>query len=124
MMTALEGRGCVYFYSEGECFLFNQEIKPFKAGAFYCAITSRAAILPIVTVLKKPGRRIRAEVHILPAVEPPEATGHRPTDLHNAILLSTSIRADMQRVIDSCGGDKSLYRGPMPRIKGVNDKER
>jgi hypothetical protein len=30
----------------------------------------------------------------------------------------------MQAAIDAEGGDKTLYQGPMPRIKGVNDKPR
>jgi hypothetical protein len=30
----------------------------------------------------------------------------------------------MQAIIDRERGDKGLYRGPMPRIKGVNDGKR
>ncbi|HWR11840.1 MAG TPA: lysophospholipid acyltransferase family protein [Rectinemataceae bacterium] len=124
MRLALEKRGRVYFYAEGECFLLNQEIKPLKAGAFYYAIKNNALIVPVVTVLKRPKRRVRPAVHFLPALEPPAAAGHATTDLHNAIVLSKRVRADMQRAIDSGGGDKSLYLGPMPRIRGVNDRER
>jgi 1-acyl-sn-glycerol-3-phosphate acyltransferase len=124
MERALAIRGRIYFYAEGECFLLNQEIKPFKAGAFYYAIRNGALIVPVVTVLKRPKRRVRPAVHILPALEAPAPTGHAATDLHNAIVLSKRVRADMQALIDAEGGDKSLYRGPMPRIRGVNDRER
>ncbi|MFA5852192.1 MAG: 1-acyl-sn-glycerol-3-phosphate acyltransferase, partial [Spirochaetales bacterium] len=151
--AALDGRGRVHFYPEGECFLLNQDIKPFKAGAFYYAIRHGAAVVPIVTLLKRrasrttggaegpasaatlsrpaqgsPARRrpgrVRAEILILPARKPPAATGRASADLHAAILFASQTRAAMQAAIDSGGGDKSLYLGPMPRIKGVNDRQR
>lgn len=121
MGAALKAKGSVFFYSEGECFLRCQEIKPFKAGAFYYAIKEGALIVPIVSVLKAPAGRLNVEAHILPAIEPPPAAGRRSTDLHNAMALAKRIHTEMQGVIDAHGGDKSLYRGPMPRIKGVND---
>lgn len=149
--AALDGRGRVHFYPEGECFLLNQDIKPFKAGAFYYAIRSGAIIVPIVTVLRRVGARrstarggaggpagaasrrrpghprpgrVRAEILILPALEPPAASGRASADLHAAIILARQTQASMQAAIDSSGGDKSLYLGPMPRIKGVNDRQR
>jgi 1-acyl-sn-glycerol-3-phosphate acyltransferase len=131
MKTALETRGLVHFYPEGECFLFNQELKEFKAGAFYYAIKHQAAIVPLVTVLK-PGSLVRGgalggarvELQILPAITPPEASGRAARDLHEALALARSVRGSIQACIDEAGGDKSLYRGPMPRIRGVNDRER
>ena len=68
--------------------------------------------------------RILASTHILPAVAPPPSSGRAATDLHNAIIFSRTVRALMQACIEAEGGDKSLYRGPMPRIRGVNDRER
>jgi 1-acyl-sn-glycerol-3-phosphate acyltransferase len=124
--AALKAKGSVFFYSEGECFLRCQEIKPFKAGAFYYAIKEGALIVPIVSVLKGPPAdatgRLSVEVQILPAMEPPAAAGRRSTDLHNAMVLAKRVHAEMQAMIDARGGDRSLYRGPMPRIKGVNDR--
>ena len=146
--TALNGRRRIHFYPEGECFLYNQEIQRFKAGAFYYAIRFGVPIIPIITVLTRRGARghtrgrgrelgreqdlgsgqglgrVRAEIHILPALVPPAASGRQAADLHAAILLSRPVRALMQARIDAAGGDRSLYRGPMPRIKGVNDRER
>ncbi|MDP2790420.1 MAG: lysophospholipid acyltransferase family protein [Rectinemataceae bacterium] len=128
MAIALRPWGSVFFYAEGECFLRNQEIKPFKLGAFYYAIKEGALIVPIVSVLKAakgrliaPTSRVSVDAHILPAIEAPPAAGRRSADLHNAAILAASVRATMQAHIDAQGGDKSLYRGPMPRIKGVND---
>ena len=134
--AALAGRGRIHFYPEGECFLLNQEIKPFKAGAFYYAIRCGAIIIPIVTVLSRGGAagasgaaarhpgRVRAEILILPALEAPAASGRASADLHASIALARQTRAVMQAAIDTGGGDKSLYLGPMPRIKGVNDSSR
>ena len=73
---------------------------------------------------RSPAPRILASAHILPPVVPPEPSGHVPTDLHNAILFSRTVRALMQACVEAQGGDKTLYRGPMPRIKGVNDREK
>jgi len=128
MGQALKSRGRIHFYPEGECFLLNQEIQDFKAGAFYYAIRSQACVVPMVTVLRRRPflgrRRIKAEVHILDAQTPPAASGRAIADLHAAIAFASRVRCLMQDAIDSAGGDKSLYRGPMPRIKGVNDKNR
>jgi 1-acyl-sn-glycerol-3-phosphate acyltransferase len=134
METALKGQGGVYFYAEGECFLYNQEIRPFKAGAFYYAIRQGVPIVPVVSVLKRPGssgsplrrvdKRLGITVHVLPAMYPPPAAGRRSADLHNALVLARQARDAMQAVIDREGGDRSLYRGPMPRIRGVNDRQR
>ncbi len=136
MAKALRPRGSVFFYAEGECFLRNQDIKPFKLGAFYYAIREGALIVPIVSVLKAaqgssiakgriaPASGVSVEAHILPSIEAPGSAGRRSADLHNAVILANSVRAAMQAHIDTRGGDKSLYRGPMPRIKGVNDRER
>ncbi len=128
MTQALKTRGKLHFYPEGECFLLNQEIRNFKAGAFYAAIRHGVPIQPLVTVIKRRrllGRQgIKAEIHVLEAVRPPPSTGRLIADLHEALRFAEQIRGRMQQSVDSAGGDKSLYRGPMPRIKGVNDKNR
>ncbi len=130
---ALDTRKMLHFYAEGECFLRNQEIRPFKAGAFWYAIKYGVTVLPVVTVLKtrKPGRMraatgrapgIRAELHFLPPMEPPPAAFRAAADFHTASEFAECVRSAMQSCIDESGGDKNLYIGPMPRIKGVNDK--
>lgn len=136
---ALRERGMAHFYAEGECFLLNQEIKTFKAGAFYYAIKFGVPVQPIVTVLRERGRSpgkvpvakkktgiwtCRARTLILPEFEPPAATGRVSADLHAAIQMSRTVHAAMQAAIDAHGGDKTLYIGPMPRLKGVNDRNR
>jgi len=134
---ALDTRGLVVFYPEGECFLGNQKIYPFKAGACYFALKYNVPIVPVVTVLTRMhgplSKLIHVEAHVLEPLWPPpnsfldldlaeqihetEALGV----LSAAIKWTRELHATMQAEIDRSGGDNSLYRGPMPRIKGVND---
>ncbi|MCE5255456.1 MAG: 1-acyl-sn-glycerol-3-phosphate acyltransferase [Spirochaetaceae bacterium] len=138
----VQGPGLIHFYPEGECFLLNQEIKDFRAGAFYYAIRNQVPIVPIATVLNRrsnappipalptpPPRRsdivtVRIRIVIMPPIQPPAASGSKITDLHHALEFAQAVHDSMQAVIDAEGGDRSLYQGPMPRIKGVNDKSR
>ena len=121
--TALEKRQMIHFYPEGECFLLNQEVKTFKAGAFYYAILFQAPVIPLVTVLKKK-RRLRASVIILEPIQPPPRSASQRENIHAAIHFARTVQQQVQDCIDREGGDRSLYRGPMPRIKGVNDRNR
>lgn len=141
----LRTRGFAHFYPEGECFLGNQRILPFKAGAAYFAIKFAVPVVPIVTVLRRAhgprSKLIRVAIRVLPPVEPPNLrpalaplrAGILPSlpegaaDSSARALLVASIRFtrkihdSMQAEIERAGGDPSLYRGPMPRIRGVND---
>jgi len=128
---ALSTRGLIHFYPEGECFLGNQNIYPFKGGAFYFAIKFGVPVVPIVTVLKKRAghstfrgqrsSRIQVTVHVLNPIQPPACGATAHETLARAIRFSNQVQDLMQAEIERCAGDKSLYRGPMPRIKGVND---
>ena len=122
----LATRGLVLFFPEGECFLGNQSIYPFKAGACYFAIRLGVPVVPIVTILtRRNGRKskqIRVRVRVLPPLAPPAPGENSHATLLRAIRFSNNVRRIMQAEIERAGGDKSLYRGPMPRVKGVNDK--
>jgi len=121
----LSTRGLVHFYPEGECFLGNQKIFPFKAGACYFAIKFGVPIVPIVTILKRrhgrKSQRIQVTVRMLAPAAPPPAGESPNTTLIQSIQFSKHIHDLMQAEIEREGGDPSLYRGPMPRIRGVND---
>lgn len=137
---ALRGPGLIHFYPEGECFLLNQEIKDFKAGAFYYAIREQVPVVPLVSVLTRRHRSrpsfpvpphrysdvLTVNIHsiVMPPILPPTSSGSKVTDLHQSMEFAQSVHDAMQAVIDVEGGDKTLYQGPMPRIKGVNDKPR
>lgn len=128
---ALRTRGLIHFYPEGECFLGNQNLFPFKGGAFYFAIKFGVPVVPIVTVLKKRAghsrfrgqrsNRIQVTEHVLNPIQPPPCGTTAHQTLARAIKFANRVQDLMQAEIERCGGDKSLYRGPMPRIKGVND---
>ncbi len=49
--TGLKYRRFILFYPEGECYLYNQEIKDFKPGAFYISASLNIPVIPIVSVL-------------------------------------------------------------------------
>lgn len=136
---ALRTRGFVHFYPEGECFLGNQNIFPFKAGAFYFAIEAGVPVMPVVSILRRRGTVLQAgatlraitgnphfgqeqvSVHVLEPIQPPPRGPNDRATLVAAIRFARQVQSLMQAEIDRQGGDKSLYRGPMPRIKGVND---
>jgi len=122
---ALSTRGLVHFYPEGECFLGNQKILPFKAGAAYFAIKFGVPVVPIVTVLKRAhgsrSKLISVCVRVLQPLSPPSPGKNAHTQLAAPIHFSHQIHDLMQSEIERAGGDPSLYQGPMPRIRGVND---
>ncbi len=135
---ALSTRGLVHFYPEGECFLGNQDIFPFKAGAAFFAIKFGVPVVPIVTILKRDNgqksKRIQVNVHMLEPIMPQtllpkpissidrDSVREYPREMLSfAIKFTGEIHALMQAEIERSGGDKSLYKGPMPRIRGVND---
>lgn len=128
---ALRTQGLVHFYPEGECFLGNQKILPFKAGAAYFAVKFGVPVVPIVTVLKRVhgphSKMIKVLVRVLPPMWPTidhfsqQARTNTHQLLVHSIHFSRQIHDAMQAEIDRMGGDASLYIGPMPRIKGVND---
>ncbi len=130
---ALGARGFIHFYPEGECFLGNQNIFPFKAGAFYFAIQAQVPVIPVISILKRKGGANdagtgghllgseRVAIHVLEPIQPPPRGKDVAATLVAAIRFSRQVHDRMQAEIDRNGGDKSLYRGPMPRIKGIND---
>jgi 1-acyl-sn-glycerol-3-phosphate acyltransferase len=121
------------FYPEGECYLYNQHIREFKPGAFYLSAELDIPIIPMVTVFSegkhKPysprGRAFPKEkLVILDPVYPVRYI--RRTESGELIMDSVreygeAVRRIMQDAIDARGGSNAFYRGPMERIKGLND---
>ena len=118
----------VHCFPEGECYLRNQNIKPFQIGFFYIAARLRIPVIPIVFILHRQQwlgksqirlfkREIkvppRVTVQVLKPVEPPVLKTAPQQTLHH---WATSVHSQMQRVIDSAGGDKSLAQGKIPRL--------
>ena len=125
----------VHFFPEGECYLRNQQIRPFFPGAFFLACRLKIPVIPITTVLYE--RRLRGKtIHTLFGGKlrlPPRvsvvvgnpfypndflsSTSERPRSIRSAArAMAEVVRSYMQDTIDQNGGCKSMYRGQMPRL--------
>jgi len=132
---ALESLGFLHFFPEGECYRWNQDIQPFRPGAFLLACRLGLPVIPLTTVLHERRLRGRTSIRILgrsvplpPVVTivvgkpvqpvlPLPAGARDPHALRGAALrMSTQVRETMQRTIDVLGGTRDIYRGQMPRL--------
>jgi len=127
--TNLQDLPFVHVFPEGECYLWNQEIKNFQLGAFYLACRLRLPIVPITTVLHQrlwlgresfhfAGRTFRVPPQVTvvvgKAVYPNGSAGGSLK--REAMEMSRRIRSFMQLTIDHRGGSKSISKGTMPRL--------
>ena len=137
---AFKYRRYIHFYPEGECFLYNQQIKPFHTGAFKIAAELDIPVVPLVTVFSagflgnreifKPwsfwGRSLPVETLVV--LDPVYPAHYVRRDSQGEITIksirefSEAVRQKMQNEIDRRGGTKAFYRGQMDRIKGLNDE--
>ncbi|GBU28382.1 hypothetical protein R84B8_01940 [Treponema sp. R8-4-B8] len=130
---AFKHRRFIHFYPEGECFLYNQNIKEFKTGAFRIASELDIPVIPMVTVfsegLFRPwsfwGSTLPNETLII--LDPEYPSRYVKRDERGEITADSirefaqAVRQKMQAEIDKRGGSSAFYRGQMKRIKGVND---
>jgi len=126
-------RRFIHFYSEGECFLYNQKIKKFKPGAFIIAAELDIPVIPLVTVFKEGpfkafsffGRSLPFEtLVVLKPVYPRDYIKKNEKGEFTSESIkefSEAVRNIMQNEIDKRGGSVSFYRGQMERMKGIND---
>jgi 1-acyl-sn-glycerol-3-phosphate acyltransferase len=119
----------VHVFPEGECYLWNQEIKDFQLGAFYLACRLGLPVVPVTTVLHArqwlgratfhfAGRTLRVPPQVTAVIGEamyPKAEAGRAIKLE-AVEMSRKTRWIMQRTIDQLGGSKSLSKGKMPRL--------
>jgi len=130
---AFKYRRYLHFYPEGECYLYSNQIREFKTGAFLIAAELDIPVLPLVNVfsggLFRPwsflGRSLPKETLVV--LEPVYPSQYVRRD-ENGKLISDSVRefADavrkkMQTEIDRRGGSSAFFRGRLERIKGLND---
>jgi 1-acyl-sn-glycerol-3-phosphate acyltransferase len=119
----------VHVFPEGECYLWNQEIKDFQLGAFYLACRLGLPIVPITTVLHERRWLGRTTFHVAGRTlrVPPKVTAVLGEAMYpkatlggafklDAVEMSRKTHAIMQRTIDQLGGSKSLSKGKMPRL--------
>jgi 1-acyl-sn-glycerol-3-phosphate acyltransferase len=132
---ALGRQSLVHFFPEGECFLWSQEVQPFRPGVFLLAARLAVPVVPIATVLHgrswngRPylrlfGRKVpippRATAVICRPLHPePPRLGSDRSLRAVAEALRRRAMAEIQGAIDREGGSKHIYRGQMPRIAGA-----
>ena len=130
---AFRFRRYLHFYPEGECFLYNQQIREFKPGAFRIAADLDIPIVPLVTVFSEGkfrpwsfwGRSLPIETLVV--LEPVYPAQYVRRDENGEISsesvkeFAEAVRRIMQKEIDRRGGSNAFFRGKMERIKGLND---
>ena len=136
--SAMRGLGLIHFFPEGECYVGNQDIRPFRPGAFLLACRLGVPIVPITTVLHErrwfgrssirlSGKTLRLPPRITIAigqpVHPPSSFLATHAGQPDGFALKSAARGlgrqvhdEMQAVIDREGGSRTLYRGMMPRL--------
>lgn len=120
-------RRYVHFYPEGECYVHNQDVRPFHPGAFLVAAELDIPIVPLATVFysSKKTKKPRVHLYVLDPINPSdfgcknEKTG--AVNLKAVRRFSEHVRTVIQAKIDSCGGTQQFYKGAMARIVGIND---
>ncbi|MDR2865636.1 MAG: 1-acyl-sn-glycerol-3-phosphate acyltransferase [Spirochaetaceae bacterium] len=136
--TAFRYKHFVHFYPEGELSLNNQNIEPFKFGAFYTAAKLNVPLIPIVTVFcegrLKPhtffARKFpKQKLVVLDPYDPKDFTRYTENgeiDITSMKDFAETVRLRMQEEINSRrkknprDGTQSYYKGKAARIKGIN----
>jgi 1-acyl-sn-glycerol-3-phosphate acyltransferase len=125
-------RRFLHFYPEGECYLYNQEIREFKSGAFFVAAELNIPVIPLVTVFSggafKPrsflGRCLpRETLVVMDAVYPSNYIRRNEKgelDIASVREFAEAVRLLMQNEISRRSGCSAFYRGRLERIKGIN----
>jgi 1-acyl-sn-glycerol-3-phosphate acyltransferase len=131
-------RQFIHFYAEGECYLYNQQIRPFKTGAFLLALKLGIPVIPIVNIfyegrfkrghpLSRPFPRER--IVVLPPMCGPGQPAGQPNPqpslgaakrFAEAVHDAMQAEIDRRRAADPRAGTQAYYRGQMERIKGIN----
>jgi 1-acyl-sn-glycerol-3-phosphate acyltransferase len=126
-------RRFLHFYPEGECYLYNQEIREFKSGAFFIAAELDIPVIPLVTVFSggrfKPrsflGRCLpRETLVVMDPVYPSKYVRRNEKgelDIDSVRDFAMAVRSLMQDEISRRLGCPAFYRGRLERLKGIND---
>jgi 1-acyl-sn-glycerol-3-phosphate acyltransferase len=132
--TGLNYRRFILFYPEGECYLYNQEIKDFKPGAFFISASLDLPVIPIVSVLTEGSHKRRSffgrpfPKQTTIALDPVYPADYIKKDENGDITPASirefgeAVRQKMQQEIYKRGGTMAYYKGQMERMKGINDK--
>jgi len=130
--TIFRYRRFLHFYPEGECYLYSQEIRAFRPGAFFIAAELNLPVIPLVTVFSqgpfKPhsllGRCLpREKLVVMDPVYPKDYIRRNERgepDMDSIREFAEAVRKLMQKEIISRSGSSAFYHGRLKRIKGIN----
>jgi 1-acyl-sn-glycerol-3-phosphate acyltransferase len=121
----------LHFYPEGECYIYNQAIAPFKPGAFYAAAKLNLPVFPVVTIFYE-GNLFKMPMVRSVVLDPVYPKDHitfnedREINLNSVKVFAQAVREIMQGEIERRhrenpnAGTNRYFKGQMPRIKGIN----
>ncbi|MDR2802762.1 MAG: 1-acyl-sn-glycerol-3-phosphate acyltransferase [Treponema sp.] len=128
----------IHFYPEGECYIYNQEIRPFKTGAFFIAARLKLPVFPLLTTFSarslkpKTPSVWKSPLERLVVLDPVYPSSYIKYNDAGDILMSsvkefaTAVHDIMQneinkrRELNKGEGTQAYFKGQMPRIKGIN----
>jgi 1-acyl-sn-glycerol-3-phosphate acyltransferase len=130
---AFQRRRYLHFYPEGECFLYNQQVREFKPAAFRIAAELDIPVVPLATVFSngpfRPwsfwGRSLPKETVVV--LEPVYPSLYVRRDENGEISTASirefaeAVRQKIQGEIDRRNGSRAFSRGQLKRIRGLND---
>lgn len=134
--SAIGQLGFIHFFPEGELCRENQQLQPFRPGAFLIACRLGVPVVPVTTVLHQrlwrgkstvrlPGRTVRLpprlEIVIGAPMQPPAPSLRGAA--RDARDMAVRVQDSMQNTIDSRRGCKTISRGLMPRLARRPEKK-
>ncbi len=122
----LKYRRTIHFYPEGECFVNNQEVKPFNPGAFLVSAELNLPVFPLATVFtENKNGKPKITIYVLDPIYPDTFncvdTETGKINLKAVRRFSEHVRQTIQNEIVFRGGTQKYYKGQMKRIAGIND---
>ncbi|MDR0663161.1 MAG: 1-acyl-sn-glycerol-3-phosphate acyltransferase, partial [Spirochaetaceae bacterium] len=131
-------RRFIHFYPEGECYIYSQEIMPFKTGAFLFAARLDLPVFPLLTVFsegrlkpKTPFERKFPKERLV-VLDPVYPSAYIKYNDDGSIVLPSvkefamAVHEVMQKEIEARrgagggAGTNAYFKGRMPRMKGIN----
>jgi 1-acyl-sn-glycerol-3-phosphate acyltransferase len=127
--AALQQFRYIHFYPEGECYLYNRDVRRFRQGAFLAAARLDVPVVPMATIFHEglPGTsRPRIELAVLDPLYPKDFIAYNAKSEiipESISAFSRAARQAIQAEIDKRGGTGKYFKGRMARIEGLNEED-